>query len=292
MANSAFSKGTPVGSVIGPASATDNAIARFDATTGKLIQEGTLSASDVATGAVTLASIGDNDLVLETGNATTGSIIITDGANGRIYLTPDGTGRVQIDGASGQALLRLDQGTESFGIGGAGDMYGFNGNQVLGFEDGSSRVNYFSIASASTGSGPELKAAGTDTNINIELHPKGTGKVLYGTKEVDVIPETTSEASNATPAPIGSGVRNEHYITALAANATFSAPSGTVANGNSLIIRIKDNATARTLAWNAIYAGLADSLPTTTTISKVMYLGFKYNSTSSAWELVALNTEA
>lgn len=56
---SAASWGTPAGSgdVVGPASATDNAVARFDATTGKLIQNSAVTISD--TGAMAgVASLG------------------------------------------------------------------------------------------------------------------------------------------------------------------------------------------------------------------------------------------
>jgi hypothetical protein len=92
--------GGGTGDVVGPASATNNAIARFDTTTGKLLQDGTISASDVVTGAVTLASIGNNDLVLQTGNASTSVITLTDGANGDITLAPQGGGEVVIQNTS------------------------------------------------------------------------------------------------------------------------------------------------------------------------------------------------
>jgi hypothetical protein len=101
------------GDVVGPASATDNALARFDTTTGKLLQDGTISASDVTAGVVTLATIGNNDLVLQTGNATTGSITITDGANGEININPNGSGPINLGGSgfSGDYIL---PGSEAF----------------------------------------------------------------------------------------------------------------------------------------------------------------------------------
>ena len=83
-------------------------------------------------------------------------------------------------------------------------------------------------------------------------------------------------------------IRDSQYIvTALAANATFSAPGGTPVNGQPLLIRIKDNGTARTLTWNAIYrAGSDFALPITTVISKTMYVQFIYNSTDNKWDAV------
>lgn len=107
-----------------------------------------------------------------------------------------------------------------------------------------------------------------------------------------VDPTVTSVASDTTPNPTGGDKHNELYITALAGAAEFQAPSGTPANGNMLIIRVKDDGTARALTYNAIYSGIVDTLPATTTISKVLYMGFIYNSTSSKWELVALAEES
>ncbi len=98
----------------------------------------------------------------------------------------------------------------------------------------------------------------------------------------------TSEASNATPTP-NIDTTDVHIITALAAGATFGAPTGTPTQGQQLIIRIKDNGTARSLAWNAIYRASSDlALPTTTILSKTIYCGFMYNATDSKWDLLAL----
>lgn len=97
----------------------------------------------------------------------------------------------------------------------------------------------------------------------------------------------TSTASSSTPAPVGSSKDNYYDLTALAANATFSAPSGTILNHNTLLIRVKDNGTARTLSWNAIYrAGTDLALPTTTVISKTDYYQFVYNSADTKWDYI------
>ena len=58
--------------------------------------------SEVAAGTGSSAGIfksnGDQDLVLKTGNSTTGSINITDGANGDIAVAPNGTGETTFGG--------------------------------------------------------------------------------------------------------------------------------------------------------------------------------------------------
>lgn len=105
------------------------------------------------------------------------------------------------------------------------------------------------------------------------------------------VSETTT-ASSSTPAPTGDKLVNRLYVTALAVNATISAPSGTLTNGNTLVIRIKDNATTRTLTWNSVYRAIGVTLPTATTASKTIYVGCMYNSTDSKWDVTAVAEEA
>lgn len=104
------------------------------------------------------------------------------------------------------------------------------------------------------------------------------------------IPRVTTITSSSTPTP--SGVASDMFtVTALAAAATFAAPTGTAVDGQLLIIRIKDNGTARTLAWNAIYrAGTDIALPSTTVISKTMYLQFIYNFADTKWDFIGSTT--
>ena len=52
-----------------------------------------------------------------------------------------------------------------------------NGNEWIKQTATSSAVNEFTIANAATGSGPTLSATGSDTDIDINLVPKGAGDV-------------------------------------------------------------------------------------------------------------------
>ncbi|MEK9207440.1 MAG: hypothetical protein AAB922_03095 [Patescibacteria group bacterium] len=81
-------------------------------------------------------------------------------------------------------------------------------------------------------------------------------------------------------------------ITAQAGALLFNNPGGTAVQGQRLVIRIKDNATARALTWGSEFRAMGTALPTTTTLSKTMYMGFFYNSTDTKWDMVALATEA
>jgi hypothetical protein len=60
-----------------------------------------------------------------------------------------------------------------------------------------------------------------------------------------VTPRVGTVASSATPQPTGDA-SDMYTVTALAANALFSAPSGSPENGQKLIIRIKDAGVRRT----------------------------------------------
>lgn len=102
----------------------------------------------------------------------------------------------------------------------------------------------------------------------------------------------TTEASNAAPVPTGFAEKNQHSITALAATSVIGIPSGSVVNGNSLLLRIKDNGTARALSFNAIYRAVGITLPTTTVVNKTLYIGAVYNSTDSKWDVIAVGQEA
>jgi hypothetical protein len=102
-----------------------------------------------------------------------------------------------------------------------------------------------------------------------------------------VTERVTTVSDSATPTP-NSDTDDMYIITGLTQTATFGAPTGTPTQGQKIMVRVKDNGTARTLAWNAIYRASSDlSLPTVTVAGKTMYLGFIYNSTDSKWDLLS-----
>jgi hypothetical protein len=113
----------PYGDVVGPASATDNAVARFDTTTGKLIQNSVVTISDTGatTGVTTLAAStsvttpivqasnsaglslknasGTTQMSVGAGGGDNMSINVStnlNGTNAQIDISPTGTGHVHI----------------------------------------------------------------------------------------------------------------------------------------------------------------------------------------------------
>jgi hypothetical protein len=104
-------------------------------------------------------------------------------------------------------------------------------------------------------------------------------------------PRTGTVADSAAPTP-NIDAQDVFTVTALAQAAEFGIPTGTPVNGQKLIIRIKDDGTARALTWNAIYRTIGVLLPSTTVLSKTHYVGCVYNSTDTKWDVLAVGQEA
>jgi len=103
--------------------------------------------------------------------------------------------------------------------------------------------------------------------------------------------ETTSYTTD-TGTSLDVSTTDIFVITAQAGALLFNAPGGTPVQGQSLVIRIKDSGTARALTWNAVFRAMGTALPSTTVLSKTLYLGFFYNATDSKFDLVASAQEA
>lgn len=69
-----------------------------------------------------------------------------------------------------------------------GDILDSNGNEAIKIPATASAVNELTATNAATGGSPQLAVTGDDTNIDMELAPKGTGtlKVPAGTYEANV----------------------------------------------------------------------------------------------------------
>lgn len=85
---------------------------------------------------------------------------------------------------------------------------------------------------------------------------------------------------------------DQFEITAQAGDLKFNNPSGTPLGGQKLIIRIKDNGTARALTYDTQFRAVGVELPATTVKGKTLYMGFIYNSADTKWDLLAVANEA
>lgn len=133
----------------------------------------------------------------------------------------------------------------------------------------------------------------SELDDTLVLAPDGAGGLEY--HAIPGAKGAYSEASNATPTP-NADLYIQHALTALAEAADFQNPTGTLADGQKLIIRILDDATPRALTWGAAYASRGATLPATTVAGKKHYIGLIYDNTTDplnpTWDCVAATEEA
>lgn len=145
-----------------------------------------------------------------------------------------------------------------------GALLDTNGNELLKVTATASAVNELTLANAATAGAPSLTASGDDTNIDINLVPKGTGKV-----EVNGVPLlssiTTNKLTGRTTAgtgaveeiSVGSGLTLTSGTLSSTGAASLNAvtaatTSATIANGNN---PIKWNWTQTTAAQTGFEIG-------------------------------------
>lgn len=148
----------------------------------------------------------------------------------------------------------------------------------------------------------------TDTSNVLRLENSGTGKSISaanGTTEtfsvdktgaivgvsIKVAPRINTTASSATPA-INTDTTDQFNITALAVAITSMTTSltGTPADGQKLLIRIKDNGTARAITWGTSFVSSGSAtLLATTVISKTHLIGLIYDSVTAKWVCQAVD---
>ena len=108
-----------------------------------------------------------------------------------------------------------------------------------------------------------------------------------------ITPRVWTVASSATPT-INTDNVDAYSITALATAITSMTTnlSWTPTDFQKLLIRIKDNGTARAITWGASFEAKGVALPTTTVISKVLTVWFVYDTVSAKWGCIASAQEA
>jgi len=178
---------------------------------------------------------GLSDIVSDTspqlgGNLDVNGQSIISASNNNIPITPNGSGKVILDGvdwptsagtngyflqtngsdaASWATALTDIVGDTSPQLGGDLDTNSYNiafddahgindenGNEQIIFQTTSSAVNQFDITNAATGNGPTLSATGGDTNIDVNITPKGSGNLVTTNLTIDSL--TMSGSGNVT----------------------------------------------------------------------------------------------
>ncbi len=104
-----------------------------------------------------------------------------------------------------------------------------------------------------------------------------------------ITPRVVTTTQSATPT-INTDNGDIFNITGLAQAVTSFTTnlSGTPTAYQNLIICITDNGTARALSWGASFEASTVALPTTTVISTLLMVGFRWNTVTSKFRCVAV----
>ena len=151
-------------------------------------------------------------------NSTTGAHTVTfkttSGTGVTWAATDKGTKMVYSDGTnvvdteftdlssdySPQLSADLDTNSQNIIVDTAHGILDENSNEQITFTTAASAVNEFTVANAATGNAPEISATGGDTNIDLNLTPKGVGRATFnGQGKIQSVAEkVTSSATAAT----------------------------------------------------------------------------------------------
>jgi len=182
-----------------------------------------------------------------------------------------GSGTVTSVGFSWSAKL-----TDILSIGGtpvttsgtlAADAVDPGADRIVFWDDSASKLTYLTLGANLSITGTTLDAAGASRTPAIQ---------------------SVTSASTVTPTFSDDMVK----VTALAAAMNLANPTGTPIDGLGMVIRIKDNGTARALTYGTQYRAIGVTLPTTTVISKTLYMAMIYNSDDTKWDVIAVGQEA
>ena len=216
-----------------------------NSTDGTVAINGDVSAGTGSAAGV-FKSSGDFDVTLKTGNSTTGVITITDGADGNIAITPNGTGevdisKVDIDGGAvdGTAIGANSASTGAFTTVTASTSVDITGSAGLILENDETITNStdgtVAITATNTTVSGNLSGSGSISGFDANLNDQtGTTYTLASTDNGKVVTLNNGSAITVTiPTGLGDGF-NCLLVQKGAGQVTISAANGvTVANRSS-----------------------------------------------------------
>jgi len=170
-------------------------------------------------------------------NATTGAHAVTfktTSGTGVTWAAADkGTKMIYSDGTnvvdtlftdlssdySPQLSANLDANGKNIAIDTATGIIDESGNEQITFTTTGSAVNEFTVANAATGNAPNISATGGDTNIDLNITPKGIGRATFnGQGKIQSVAEKVTTAATAA-----TGTINYDVLTQAVLNYTSDA---------------------------------------------------------------------
>ena len=257
------------GDVVGPSSATDNAVARYDSTTGKLLQNSVVTVGDTGavSGVTTLAastsvttpivqatnsgglalknSAGTTQMSVGAGGGDNMSINVStnlNGANAQIDISPTGTGHVHIKptGTGAVEIAPTNAGTINNMVIGGTTPLAITGTTITATSfvgSGASLTNVVNSLTASTGiSVSASTGAVTVTNTAPDQTvaiASGTGISVSGTYPNFTVTNTSpSSGGTVTSITAGTGLTGGTITTSgtIAIDSTVVTTAGSYAN--------------------------------------------------------------
>lgn len=131
---------------------------------------------------------------------------------------------------------------------------------------------------------------GNVNNTSDANKPVSTAQQTALDAKAPLTPREQLLASSATITP--TFLNDVVTVTALAVAAQLANPTGTEVVNHGIVVRIKDNGTARALTYDTQYRAVGVTLPTTTVLGKWLYLGMIWNTTDDKWDVVSVAQQA
>jgi len=233
------------GDVVGPSSATDNAVARFDTTTGKLIKNSSVT-------------IDDNSNI--TANALDDGYLNTAASGTLITLTSASVRRYTITGSGGQTI-KLPNATTLVN----GAIFEFDNNQSSGAITVNNNSNTL-VASIPSGGIVRVNLLSNSIAAGSwDRHDLTPANVSWSTNTLDYAGSITSATWNGTAVAVNRGGTGATTLTGLvvgngtSAMTAVTAPSGTVVGttdtqtltNKRINLRVQSQTSTATLAINS-----------------------------------------
>ena len=234
---------------------------------------------------------------------TTGSLQSETWADGDIvYLSPTTAGRitnvkpsapnhlviigyvVSAHATQGSIFVKVDNGYELDELHNVAISTPLN-NQSLVYETSTTLWKNKALTTAEVADSTDKRYV-TDANLVVIGNTSGTNTG----DQTFLNPRVQTVASSATVT--ATSTNDIVTITAQAVGLTLANPTGTFVEGQSLIIRIKDNGTARAITYGANFRAIGVTAPTTTVANKTTYIGCIFNSTDTKFDIIGVCTEA